>query len=477
MNDPVLFERFEAWLEPSPSAEDADRAEFFSHGTIILDTNVLLSLYEYTEPSRAEVLSALELAKGRLWMPYQVGLEFVRGRRRTLEDRKRALSTASSELNKKMMAARQAIFDARKIVSEQVEKYSRAPHEVAVLRELTSETAVDKTLAPYRDEFKRCLSTLKKEHGLASGFADAQDPILVQVAQLYGAAVGVRPDDDTLRQRIDDATEFRFPNKIPPGYGDLGKGTPINDAGDFLLWEEVIHYARDLPGSGRRILFVSNDTKEDWYEEASYLRKSRPWPSLIDEMKRRAGGRIRIETPPEFYGGVKDFLNAEFDEDTYAEIERVSDDLDSDPTGPWPVVDENTASHFEPPEGLAIEALHAAGLRSPAVRDAVESSAPSGWIFQWWLIGVTAQLGRRRLTDSGEPIVKILAAARVGSPPSEEWYRGTELPVGEWPYRESSWIAPWFIILLAGTTRGDREVLCGLAAQQAELDRRTRAKS
>ncbi|WP_141544474.1 hypothetical protein [Amycolatopsis sulphurea] len=59
---------------------------------------------------------------------------------------------------------------------------------------------------------------------------------------------------------------------------------------------------------------MSNDTKEDWYEEASYLRDSRPWPSLIDEMKRRAGGRIRIETPPEFYSGVKDFLNAEFDE-------------------------------------------------------------------------------------------------------------------------------------------------------------------
>ncbi|MFF0148599.1 PIN-like domain-containing protein, partial [Amycolatopsis sulphurea] len=246
MNDPVLFERFEAWLEPSPSVEDVDRAEFFSNGTIILDTNVLLSLYEYTESSRVEVLSALELAKGRLWMPYQVGLEFVRGRRRTLKDRKRALSNASSELNKKMMAARQAIFEARKIVSDQVEKYSRAPREVAVLRELASEAAVDESLAPYRDEFKRCLNTLKKEHGLAldSADADAQDPILVQVAQLYGAAVGMQPDDDTLRKRVDYATEFRFPNKIPPGFGDLGKGTPISDAGDFLLWEEMIHYER-----------------------------------------------------------------------------------------------------------------------------------------------------------------------------------------------------------------------------------------
>ncbi|MFC7470849.1 PIN-like domain-containing protein [Actinomadura keratinilytica] len=54
----------------------------------MLDTNVLLSLYEYTETSRKEVLSALEQTAGRLWMPYQVGLEFVRGRRSTLESRK-----------------------------------------------------------------------------------------------------------------------------------------------------------------------------------------------------------------------------------------------------------------------------------------------------------------------------------------------------------------------------------------------------
>lgn len=472
MSDPVLLQRFAAWLQPQPSADDAERRGFFQDGIIVLDTNVLLSLYEYTETSREEVLSALGQAAGRLWMPYQVGLEFVRGRRSTLESRKRALTDAANEVNKKLMVARKAIVEAKNLVCAQLDKYARAPEEIAALEALAEDSAVDEYLAVYQAEFKRRLNMLKADHSLALNSLDAEDPILPRVAELYGEGVGRQPDDDVLRRRIEEATAFRFPNKIPPGFADSGKDTPIRSAGDFLLWEELIEHAQKLPETGRRVLFVSNDTKEDWYETGPGHRGSRPWPSLVDELKRRSGADLRIETPPHFYGGIREFLDVELAEDTYAEIERVSEAFDARLPVERLVVTAETAPRIAPPEALARAASKSAGLTSSAVRTAVESSSPSQRLFQWWLIGVTAQLERREV-DEYEPAVDIAAASRSPEPPSPLWKPGTVMPPGEWLHRDSSWIAPWFIELLEATPHTDGAVLRMLAAQQAEEDSRS----
>ncbi|MFC9280204.1 PIN-like domain-containing protein [Streptomyces collinus] len=472
MGDPVLLQRFAAWLQPGPSAQDPERSAFFNDGIIVLDTNVLLSLYEYTETSREEVLSALEQTAGRLWMPYQVGLEFVRGRRSTLESRKRALTDAASEVNKKLMAARKAIVEAKNVVCAQLDKYAGAQTEIAALEALAAESSVDAALDVYRHEFKRHLDMLKADHGLALNSADAEDPILPRIAKLYGEGVGEQPDDNVLRRRLEEATAFRFPNKIPPGFSDSGKETPLKSAGDFLLWEELIEHARQLPASGRRVLFVSNDTKEDWYEQRSGSSSSRPWPSLVDELKRRARADLRIETPPHFFGGIREFLDAELAEDTYAEIARVSETFEAVLPDALTAVTEETAPRLDPPAALMHAACDAAGLASPAARAAAESASPPLRLFQWWLIGATAQLGRRAAGET-EPSVDIAAAARGSQPPSREWIAGTALSPSEWLHRDSSWIAPWFMDLLESLPQADRAVLRRLAAQQAESNRRS----
>ncbi|WP_437077221.1 PIN-like domain-containing protein [Streptomyces sp. enrichment culture] len=472
MAEPVLLRRFAAWLQPGPSAEDAERSVFFKDGVIVLDTNVLLSLYEYTETSREEVLAALEQTAGRLWMPYQVGLEFVRGRRSTLESRKRALASATTEVNKKLMAARKAIVEAKDVVCAQLDKYARAQQEIAGLDALVADADVDAHLDVYRHEFKRHLDMLKADHGLALNSSDAEDPILPRIAKLYGEGVGEQPDDDVLRKRLEEATAFRFPNKIPPGFSDSGKDTPLKSAGDFLLWEELIEHVRQLPPSGRYVLFVSNDTKEDWYEQRSGTSSSRPWPSLVDELRRRAQADLRIETPPHFFGGIREFLDAELAADTYAEIERVSEAFEVKVPDTPLVITEETAPHLDPPEGLALDALNAVGLVSSTLRDSVKSALSAQRLFQWWLIGVTAQLGRRAVGET-EPSVSIAAAARSNEPPSGDWVSGTVLSPGEWLHRDSSWIAPWFMDLLGSVPQADRVVLRRLAAQQAESNRRS----
>lgn len=462
MGEPAFLERFAAWLRPLPTAEDSDRALFFRDGLIILDTNVLLGLYEYTEASREEVLTALETVSERLWMPYQVGLELVRGRRRTVEARQRALGDAAKAVNHKLNEARNAIIAAKNIVCAQLERYTRAPEEITGLDTLAEEIAVTEHLSVYREAFTRRLGMLRKGHDLGSDSLDAEDPIIPRIAALYGARVGSEPHPELLKERIEEATAFRYPNKIPPGFADSGKDTPLDSAGDFLLWEELIEHVRSLPEQ-RRVLFVSNDTKDDWYEPLPGSGSGRPWPSLTEELNRRAGAELRIENPPSFYRGIEEFLDASLDTDTLDEIKRVATRTSS------PAITTELALSAPPPRELALAAFHSVALKSPSARTAAEASTPERWLFQWWLIGVTAQL-KRRIADKSEPEVRIAAATRDLQPPSPSWEPGTVLKPGQWPYRESSWIAPWFWKLLNELPQ-DRSVLLSLAAEQAEADR------
>jgi predicted nucleic-acid-binding protein len=470
MGDPALLQRFRAWLQPAPSAEDDERALFFRDGLIVLDTNVLLSLYEYTATSREAVLDALEQASEHLWMPYQVGLEFVRGRRSVLESRKRTLSTAAKDVNSKIMAARRAIIEAKNLVRAQLEKYARAPEEIAELEELVSDAALEERLAPYRDAFMQHLSMLKTGHDLVS--VDTTDPILPRIAELYGDRVGHQPDEALLRRRLDDALTFRFPNKIPPGFLDADKDTPLGTVGDFLLWEEMIEYITLMPEENRRVLFISNDTKGDWYEKSSGM--YRPWPALSEEMQRRAGADLRVETPVHFYSGIREFLNADLADDAYAEIERVSESFDPSLPEQKILIDADRAAKSNPPKGLAGVAYRSAGLSSSSVRSAMESPAPVYRLIQWWLIGATAQLRRREITE-GEPNVDIVAAVRGAEAPAPHWKPGTVLPSGEWLHRESSWIAPWFLDFLKSAPAEDRPVLSALAAEQADENQQVRS--
>ncbi len=58
--------------------EELDR--IWRDGIIVLDTNVLLNLYRYSERAREELLGVLRRVKDQLWIPYQVAEEFHRDR-------------------------------------------------------------------------------------------------------------------------------------------------------------------------------------------------------------------------------------------------------------------------------------------------------------------------------------------------------------------------------------------------------------
>ena len=67
---------FAGYYQPTPEKY----SRIWEEALIILDTNVLLSLYRLPVSARNEVIGVLEKLKKRLWIPYHVALEFQRGR-------------------------------------------------------------------------------------------------------------------------------------------------------------------------------------------------------------------------------------------------------------------------------------------------------------------------------------------------------------------------------------------------------------
>ncbi|MFG3721102.1 PIN-like domain-containing protein [Streptomyces massasporeus] len=456
-DDLPLIRQYRDWLQGSPPEDSPERPEFFTHGIVVLDTNVLLSLYEYTPAAREQVINALKSVQKRLWLPHQVGLEFVRGRHRVIAERVKALKDAPGLLNRKLGDANKAVVGARQFVQELLVKYAWDTEASESLAAKISSQAVDALLSDWKKELIGLVQGLK-EHDLAPASVEANDSVLPQVAELFGSNIAEPPHPAEVRRRVDEASSYRFPNEIPPGFSDTGKGTPISAAGDFLLWEEVVEFIASSP-ERKRLLFVSRDTKEDWYEPEELGRGRRPWPSLASELRIRAGAELRIETPGQFYRGVNRFLDAEIADETYEEIDRADEALDEIS------ISELEAAHTEPPADLALAAYRAAGLHNTSLPRELPIHLRN--VLKWWLIGVTAQLGRRPLFDA-EPQIKLSAASRSASPPDPEWLPGNCLRLGEWPYQSSSWIAPWFAQIVNISPPWDRKILQRLAAQQLD---------
>mgnify|MGYP000225931369 FL=1 len=57
-----------------------EKRNLWDTATFVFDTNIFLNLYRYSNKTRNQLLESLEYLKTRIWMPYQVALEFCKDR-------------------------------------------------------------------------------------------------------------------------------------------------------------------------------------------------------------------------------------------------------------------------------------------------------------------------------------------------------------------------------------------------------------
>ncbi|MGW4792646.1 PIN-like domain-containing protein [Nonomuraea sp. NPDC004297] len=466
-----ILNQYQAWIYPDDGVTGDGRRAFFTDALIVLDTNVLLDLYRYTPDARMQVLDALKLVASRLWLPYQVGLEFVSGRRGVIADRTDKLRKAKNGIDQPLHEAWKDVQQAVRGVKALLGTFAADEVSQAELDNLINETSFKQLLGPWREALCKHIDKLKASQDISlDDVSEGSDPILPKVTALYGDKIGPAPDPEELRAHVEHAVGYRFPNKIPPGYQDTDKQTSLQAAGDYLLWEETIKHVRKAAAL-ERVLLVSADVKDDWYEPARPgSDKRRPWPALMNEFRRRTNADLLIVETKAFFEGVSEFLDAEITAKTVEEISRAAESREEIDDRPGEVITAAEAATLPPPTELSLLAYRAARLSSSAIRSAIADSRHR--LFQWWLVGVTLELGLRE-PELGEPLTDLVGVVTGDLPPAPGWLPGTILPRGEFPAPSSTWIAPWVVQIIESSPKADRSSLLRLA--QRQLAQRERA--
>ena len=200
-----------------PPSED-DVAEALITGLVIPDTNVLLSLYRFQSRARDELFRSFEIIGDRLWIPYQVGLEFHWNRVRVIADQEGFFSNARQDLD-----------SAEKQYLSKIKAFSTR---VAMPRlELDK---LDHMLQKTHEMILAQVASIEQENDV---HLDDSDVVLDRLEILFNDKVGEPFTPSDLEEALKEARR-RAAAEVPPGYMDRGSERQ-NSSRDFLVWSEL----------------------------------------------------------------------------------------------------------------------------------------------------------------------------------------------------------------------------------------------
>lgn len=219
---------FSADLPLSPAQID----QLVRTATIVLDANVLLNLYRYSDDTSKRVLEVLDGIKERLWLPHQFALEFHRNRSTVLTERCKLYEGAAKDLDSLIQK-----FPAEDKIGK---------HPFLPIEKINQLTSIVKELRQYRDSH---LSSFRNDETIA------------KVADIFDGRIGP-PTEETDEAKVHEEAQRRIDNRLPPGFRDRDKEVPRR-FGDYIAWRQILDQTAREKTS---IVLVTGDVKEDWWE-------------------------------------------------------------------------------------------------------------------------------------------------------------------------------------------------------------------
>lgn len=223
---------------------------------IVLDTNVLFSLYRVHEATREQLFEVLDSVKEKLWIPYHVALEYQRNRLdviRTLKDDFKDLEANITNLQNAFA----------QIKAHPIPK--RIPHLLSKTEQF--EKKLNVLIANYR---KSVTGWHKRQLDVSD-----PDPIRPRLDKLFEGKIGLRPKPHWLKEVQKEGAD-RFKCSVPPGNCDEktdneGVGCISYDGltyqrkfAEFIIWKQTLEMAA-AADNVNAIVFVTDDTKDDWF--------------------------------------------------------------------------------------------------------------------------------------------------------------------------------------------------------------------
>ena len=248
----------------APSSEEL--SSIWRDCLLVLDANVLLNLYRYSVSTRDDILTILKKFSSKLWMPFQIGLEYHNNRELVISK----TYGLSKELATKIRCKKEDFLKGFK------NDFLRNPY--------LSQEALSKKLDKLEASLLKFIEDKFKD---APDMSDS-DIICRELNSIYDGKVGEDFSEDELLKLYQEGTH-RYQNKIPPGYKDAAEKKDRGERniyGDLILWKQIIRHSRSL---NKDVVFVCEDLKEDWMRIENGKKKG-PRRELLREFYNETGG-------------------------------------------------------------------------------------------------------------------------------------------------------------------------------------------
>jgi hypothetical protein len=249
----------------------------------VLDANVLLSLYRYSNETRSELFEIFKLLNDRLWVPHQVASEYLVNR--------------------------------VSVIGQQVKVYEDAVKSVEDLRRSFENPkqhpfVQDETLRVAIVSFEKIVEDLGLNKKAYLQKIEVDD-VKAGLEELLEGRVGESLTEEEVADVLL-AGPLRYLQKTPPGYKDAKKGgdsdlaaDKLKPYGDYIVWRQTLAKAK---ADGLPVIFVTGDSKEDWWSIYSG-KPLEPHPQLVDEFVKAVGQNFYMYLPEKFMGRANEYLD------------------------------------------------------------------------------------------------------------------------------------------------------------------------
>ncbi|GAA1628343.1 hypothetical protein GCM10009733_026360 [Nonomuraea maheshkhaliensis] len=286
-----LRELFPGYFPPDKDAI----GNVMTSGLVVFDTNPLLDAYKLTGTARIEFLASMRALDDRLWIPHQVGLEFLRNRSSVIDYSSgfpARFRKAAGDLHKEV----QQLKDHRGLKDEDVKRIKQD---------------IDAAITAILDAHTELYA-----FGVNKSVAIDKDPVFKEIEQIIARKVGPPLPNIDMAMKIG---KQRLKEKIPPGYSDAPEKGEEGALGDYFVWAQTLIEAKQR---GLPVLLVTNETKADWIRTEGSFKRG-PRPELVDEMLREAGQPFQLMNVRSFLFHAGQHLSATVSESTIKQAESV----------------------------------------------------------------------------------------------------------------------------------------------------------
>lgn len=266
--------------------------EVWDDAVLVVDTNVLLDIYRVSSETYDDLIKVLKTyaEKDRLWIPYQVAQEYHEELYHVVFSQVKNYDSAYKCLNDfkvKVSQKRNHPF----LADAQYQEIEKITHDIE---------------CAFKEQKEKLKQSVKGQS------------IKTEIANIFNGRVGEEPQKDDLLKIYAEGKQ-RYAEKVPPGYKDERK-EGNKRYGDLIAWKQIISYAKD---NQHHIMFVSSDTKEDWYlKEGAQL--IMPQPQLLQEFAKKTEKHILIYSLELFLKLVKERKLTDVKDGTIDEVGKIT---------------------------------------------------------------------------------------------------------------------------------------------------------